>query len=469
MGCVLSLGGLACCCGTAACSCCCSACPSCKNSTSSRIVYGLFLLLGAITSCIMLTPGLREKLNSLLVVCEGSSNVIDGVLSSEQCDIIAGYSGVYRICFGMACFFFLLAIIMLNTKSSGDPRSKIQNGFWLFKFLALVGLWVGAFFIPSGNFEEVWRYFGLVGAFIFILIQLVLIVDFAHTWNESWVDKVEETGNRGWYYGLLFFTIIDYAICITGIVLFYVYFIGDKDHSCTENKFFISFNMILCIAISVIAILPKVQEAQARSGLLQSSVISLYVVYLTWSAMSSSPDKACNPGFPDFLGNGTSTTNTGVSLNAESWLGFIIWFVCVVFACMRTASTNNVGKLTGNETFSRLETDSNQKVLLSSDSTTSKESGAEGDSDAEAGQTVWDDEKEAVAYSYSFFHILLFLASLYIMMTLTNWLKPNSSSADKLTQSTGAVWVKMSSCWICIFIYAWTLVAPIILSDRDFS
>lgn len=61
---------LACCCGSAACGLCCKACPTCKNSTSSRIVYTLFLLFGLITSCIVLIPGIRQELDKIPKFCE---------------------------------------------------------------------------------------------------------------------------------------------------------------------------------------------------------------------------------------------------------------------------------------------------------------------------------------------------------------------------------------------------------------
>lgn len=60
------------------------------------------------------------------------------------------------------------------------------------------------------------------------------------------------------------------------------------------------------------------------------------------------------------------------------------------------------------------------------------------------------------------------LATLYVMMTLTNWYKPNSDLAT-MGANTASMWVKIISSWLGLVIYVWTLVAPIILRDRDFS
>lgn len=76
-------------------------------------------------------------------------------------------------------------------------------------------------------------------------------------------------------------------------ILFHNYLFSLQPDGCDLSKFFISFNLILVVGASAISILPSVQEHQPRSGLLQSAVVSLYVMYLTWSALSNSAGE-CN-------------------------------------------------------------------------------------------------------------------------------------------------------------------------------
>lgn len=363
---------------------------------------------------------------------------------------MVGYLSVYRICFAMAAFFFLMSLIMIAVKSSKDPRAGIQNGFWFFKIIIMVGICVGAFFIPRGDFGKAWMVIGLIGAFLFVLIQLVLIIDFAHGWAESWVEKYEETESKCYYFGLLFFTVVFYLVALTGIVLFYVFYAkGD----CALHKFFISFNLILCVGVSILAILPKIQEVNPRSGLLQAAIISLYVQYLTWSAMTNNPERECNPSLTAIKGGDQAQVWTGDTFDWQSIIGLFIWLFAVLYSSIRTSTHSQVGKLTMSE-----------KTILQSDSGSDDSS-----KDSEkGGQHVYDNEEEEVAYSYSFFHFMLCLGSLYVMMTLTNWYSP-SSDFKTLNANMPSVWVKISSSWVCIGLYIWTLIAPLVLRNREFN
>ncbi|XP_012173495.1 serine incorporator 1 isoform X4 [Bombus terrestris] len=447
MGLICSTAQLACLCGSTACSFCCSQCPTCRNSTSTRIMYALLLMLGTIAACITLAPGLQDALKKV-PFCTNSSNYVPSKFTVD-CESAVGYLAVYRICFIIALYFFLMSIMMIRVRSSKDPRAPIQNGFWAIKYLLIIGGIIGAFFIPEKSFGTTWMYFGMIGGLLFIIIQLILIVDFAHTWADNWVGNYEDTESKGWYAALLGATLFNYAVSITGIVLLFIYF--THADSCDLNKFFISFNLILCVIASIISTLSTVQEHNPRSGLLQSSIVSLYVVYLTWSGISNSPDRECNPGFLGLISGNDADAKNRVAFDKESIIGLIIWFSCVLYSSLRTASKSS--KITMSE-----------NILV-------QDNGAEGrNADSETGNEakVWDNEEDAVAYNWSFFHLMFALATLYVMMTLTNWYQPNSN-LDTLNSNTASMWVKIISSWMCLTLYIWSLIAPAVLTNRDFS
>uniref|UniRef100_A0A8C6TPM1 Serine incorporator 1 n=1 Tax=Neogobius melanostomus TaxID=47308 RepID=A0A8C6TPM1_9GOBI len=443
-----------CLCGSAPCLLC-SCCPSGNNSTVTRLIYAFFLLMGVGIACIMLMPGMEDHLKKIPGFCEGGMGSSIYVEGHVNCDVLVGYKAVYRVCFGMAMFFLLFSLLMVRVKSSQDPRAAIHNGFWFFKFAAATAITVGAFFISEGPFTTVWFYVGMAGAFCFILIQLVLLIDFAHSWNESWVEKMEEGNSRCWYAALLSATAVNYVLSLTALVLFYMYY--THADGCTENKVFISINMLLCIGASVLSVLPQIQESQPRSGLLQSSLVTLYTMYVTWSAMTNEPDRKCNPSLLSMIGlNSTSPAAQGQGVqwwDAQGIVGLILFLMCVLYSSIRNSSNAQVNKLT-----------------LSTDESALIEDGPQGSSAEESGSfnRAVDNEKDGVTYSYSFFHFMLFLASLYIMMTLTNWYSPNSTY-ETMTSRWPSVWVKMCSSWICIALYVWTLAAPLILVNRDFE
>lgn len=438
-----------CLCGSAPCILC-GCCPSTQNSTISRLIFTVFLFLGVLVSIIMLSPGVESQLYKLPWVCENVAGTPVVLQSHIDCGSLLGHRAVYRMCFATAAFFFLFTLLMICVRSSQDPRAAIQNGFWFFKFLVFVGITVGAFYIPDGSFTNIWFYFGVVGSFLFILIQLVLLIDFAHSWNQRWLGKAEECNSRAWYAGLFFFTLLFYSLSIAAVTLLFIYY--TQPNACYEGKAFIGLNLTLCVCISIIAVLPKVQDAQPNSGLLQASTITLYTMFVTWSALSNVPDQKCNPHLP-YFGNGTVQTGTeGYATqwwDAPSIVGLIIFILCTLFISLRSSNHRQVNSLMRTEECPPILEATQQQQAVASEG------------------RAFDNEQDGVTYSYSFFHFCLVLASLHIMMTLTNWYRP--SETQKMISTWTAVWVKICASWVGLLLYLWTLVAPLLLPNRDFN
>lgn len=151
-----------------------------------------------------------------------------------------------------------------------------------------------------------------------------------------------------------------------------------------------------------------------------------------------------NTTTPDHKG-----TEYGTPLPMQSIVSLVLWFLCLLYASIRSSSNSSFDRL------SKMDSNTGDDSI--------------GLNDMENGSTtkVYDNEQEGVAYSYSFFHFIFGLASLYVMMTLTSWYRPESDLTH-LNANMASVWVKIVSSWLAVGLYGWTLLAPAIFPDREF-
>ncbi len=249
-----------------------------------------------------------------------------------------------------------------------------------------------------------------------------------------------------------------YALVIVLTALAYAWF---GSSACQLNQFFISFNWILCFFVSILSVIPRVQEENAKSGLSQAAMVSIYATYLIASAISSEPNDDNHCGPPELKGK----TETSTVL-----LGSFFTFLALAYSTSRAATQHQILSTAGDES----------APLLGGGS-----SGAEDDDDYE------DDEQDGVQYNYSFFHFIFMIGSMYLAMLLTNvsrlpnlkmfifTRKKTSIQWDTVSKvddqqyivgkSITAAWVKVASSWCVLILYAWTLVAPIVLPDRSWE
>ncbi|KAJ2830368.1 Membrane protein tms1 [Coemansia furcata] len=385
-----------------------------------------------------------------------------------------GTLAVHRMCFSLSLWHVILGALTMGVVDSRHPRAKLQNGFWLPKFVAWILLAALSFAIPNGFFEFYSKYVAMAGAAVFLLIQLVLLVDFAYNLAEGCIERWEDTEQPFWRNLLISGTVAVYCAYAGMTIIDYVFFAAD---GCGRNQFFITLNMLACIAVSAVAVHPRVQEANLKSGLAQAGMVSAYATYLVTSALAGSP-----PGKPE---NGEPVCNPWASMaGARATMAVVGAFFTIGAICYSTTNAAVKGNMLirSNSEYEALAGDEPSGRMTGQDSAQLREnvlrdavaSGAlplsalndyQGDSGSDS-----DDERSGVQYNYTYFHVIFCLAAMYVAMLLTNW---NSiSSEDRVIiigRSQTAVWVKIVTSWLCLLMYSWSMVAPIVLPDREWS
>lgn len=431
------------------------------SSVATRIAYALLLLVNSIVAWIMLTPWAIEKLQHLML------DYVKIDCPTGQC---YGWLAVHRINFALGLFHLIFAGLLFGVASSKSPRAALQNGYWGPKIIFWVALIVLSFLIPDEFFMFWGNYISFIGAMLFLLLGLILLVDLAHTWAEYCLAQIEDTDSRVWRSVLIGSTLGMYAGSIAMTVVQYIFFAGN---GCTMNQAAITINLLFWVVISIISVNPTVQEHNPKAGLAQAAMVAIYCTYLTMSAVSMEPDdKLCNPLV---RARGTRTTSVVI--------GAIVTMLTIAYTTTR-AATQSLG-FAGGSGGVRLS-DDDEHDLVTQQPGSRREMRAEAlrraveegslpadalledDNDSDSGKDSHDDERSATQYNYSVFHIIFFMATCWVSTLLV--LNHEDSTKDGNFATVGrtyaASWVKIVSAWACHALYIWTLVAPIVLPER---
>lgn len=397
-----------------------------------------------------------------------------------------GVLAVHRICFALTLFHALISLSLIGVQNTKDKRAAIQNGWWGPKVLLWFVFVFISFLIPNGFFAFWGNYISIIGATIFILLGLVLLVDFAHSWTETCLENWENTESELWKWILIGSAIGTFLATIVLTTLMFTFFAGP---GCTLNRFFIGFNLALCIVITIMCIHPAIQEANPRSGLVQAGAVSAYCTYLIMSAVANHSHKTCNP----LQGRVGATEKTTVALGA------LFTFLAIAYSTTRAATQSKalIGKQKRGITLDDDEVESGHAtngVGLVSTQPKKKDSpryqallaaveaGAipasaldeeEDEEDEGPSGEERDDERTGTRYNYSWFHAIFVMGAMYVAMLLTDWnvVRSTPGSGDSgeditIGRSEVAMWIRVVSSWICIVFYGWSLVAPVVLPDR---
>jgi hypothetical protein len=315
-----------------ACNCCGRSFKS-SSSIATRLTYALLFFVSNIIAWILRDHMPLELAKHLPL--SDNCGIVDGTTISE----CQKKTYVLRVTLANTIFFSLLGACLVGIKTSKEGRAMIQNGLWPVKFILWLGIQVGCFFIPVGAPFQTYATISIFGGALFIVVQLVLLLDFAYAWNESWASK----GENKWYAAILGCTGGFYLAAVGLVVGAYIMFPNSQDgNDCAVSTVVTTTTWLLALVCSAISMHPRVEHG----AILPSSLISMYLCYYSFSALNSQANK-CNPHFSD------DTTQD------PSWSTFValgLTFVAITYSALSTGSkTKGVDSQTDAEDYHRLE------------------------------------------------------------------------------------------------------------------
>ncbi|XP_068662556.1 uncharacterized protein [Aristolochia californica] len=365
-----------------------------KKSLQARYIYGfIFLLLNLVAWIIR---DYAHKVPSLLQWLRYCGK------EGRDCFHTVG---VLRVSFGCFIFFSFMFVSTFRASKLYEACNRWHSGWWTTKTIMLIISVAVPFFIPL-RIIQIYGEVARIGAGIFLLLQLISVIQFITWWNNYWMPdtKLKQSCSLG-----LLMSTIFYIASLCGIVMMYSLYAPSQ--SCSLNIFFITWTIILLVVMMLVSLHSKVNR-----GLLSSGIMGAYLVFLCWSAIRSEPAiERCSP-----------QRKTSENDNWTTILGFLVAVCAIVIATFSTG--------------------------IDSQSFQFRKDGAQSEDD--------------IPYNYGFFHFAFSMGAMYFAMLFINWDIHNSTRKWSIDVGWASTWVKIVNEWFAATIYLWTLISPALRRNK---
>jgi hypothetical protein len=356
--------------------------------------------------------------------CSGSKLLLWQRISTELCRFRATTAGI--------------AVLVIQAIASIVSIGAYDN-YWIFKGILLIGASAGLLFADAGYFsDESFTWIARICGFAFIIFQQSILLDFAYSWNKSWVDKSGALGglksfaikstdcyqgcNSIWLCGLMMMSAIYAAVFIVAMSVLYYYYGG---RGCGENVTIITVSLVLMLSGIGIQLLGH------NGSIIASGIVAVYVSYLTYAAVSLNPDAECN-------------ANVG-----NHYLYGIGQFVIGIFVCF--LSILWIAVITSRRLASLLGSYSNLGVFQVIQG---QHSGTQNTSAREE----LEKHTHLAILNLSFVFVLI---CFYIAMIMTNWgTITKDHNTDSPTSGKTSMWMQAIGAWVAVGLYILGLIIP---------
>eukprot|EP01126_Amoeba_proteus_P038286 TRINITY_DN3983_c0_g2_i11.p1 TRINITY_DN3983_c0_g2~~TRINITY_DN3983_c0_g2_i11.p1 ORF type:complete len:423 (-),score=32.10 TRINITY_DN3983_c0_g2_i11:636-1904(-) len=199
-----------------------------------------------------------------------------GCGSRTECYQIAS---VRRISFGYTIFHLLIGLATI-WKKKGYPyewQLKLHDEMWMVKVPVFLIIMCISFLLIPSIFFDYWAYVEIVGGSFFLLIQAILVVDFAYVWYEMWASK------NSYYYNVLLSSVAVLLFSVSiGLTSYSFAIFVPTTNDCKINIAILSETCAVCFIFTYISFHSRVE----RGTPMVSAFVTFWSVCLTGSAIS---------------------------------------------------------------------------------------------------------------------------------------------------------------------------------------